>query len=444
MYDNCWYNSGDIVPDQVTPASDAKTLVDSGTEVTGTSTEFFRGDHSHPLQISTVLPNKDTSVGTVGQASTYAISDHQHPIWTADTNQISDKVDGSYGTVESQARNDHSHSINVQTNASIVSIVNGVGNNSTSVYYSRHEHIHPQQLTYDGNVTATKFIKSEGLATEIFYANGDINTIDSKFSRTFNASAGGWVRLSLFPAGASVGNPFIEFKIYTMYNAVQTIRLVSYYTVNGINTIYGIFTAPTKDSAKYVIESGVSQLFHTQTASSTSAIYSAYVRIESTNSLTIVVSDQSTYYTNRIMQILIQDVVTRVSSGTLKRITYDLVNGGIINNMLQINTIDRSQTTYNNSIRFENDNSDTTSALLLGCATTVINTAQVCQWEICKTSDSALTINPSFPQQVDQSVGLSINSDSSIIKFNGNELMNIGTDQTISVRKAFKNYQFEI
>ncbi|KAA6356414.1 MAG: hypothetical protein EZS28_048059, partial [Streblomastix strix] len=36
MYDQNWYNSGDIVPDQVTPASDAIPLVDSGTGVAGT------------------------------------------------------------------------------------------------------------------------------------------------------------------------------------------------------------------------------------------------------------------------------------------------------------------------------------------------------------------------------------------------------------------------
>ncbi|KAA6382249.1 MAG: hypothetical protein EZS28_022224 [Streblomastix strix] len=182
MYDAAWYNSGDIVPDQVTPASDANPLIDSGTGVVGTSTEYSRGDHQHPLQVSTSLPSKDTSVGIIGSASSYARSDHQHPIQTVDTIPNSDSADGSYGTVESYARNDHSHPINVQTNASIIPIVNGVGNNGTSAYYSRHDHVHPQQLTYDGNVTATKFIKSGGTVSELLCANGDtttISTIDS-------------------------------------------------------------------------------------------------------------------------------------------------------------------------------------------------------------------------------------------------------------------------
>ncbi|KAA6380802.1 MAG: hypothetical protein EZS28_023670 [Streblomastix strix] len=190
MYDQNWYNSGDIVPDQVTPASDANPLIDSGTGVDGTSTQYSRGDHQHPLQVSDVLPSKDTSVGTVGQASTYARSDHQHPIQTVNTIPVSDSANGSYGTVESYARNDHSHPINVQTNASIVPVVNGVGNNGTLAYYSRHDHVHPQQLTYDGNVTATKFIKAGGTSNEILCANGDTlnGVVDIEFEQTITGS----------------------------------------------------------------------------------------------------------------------------------------------------------------------------------------------------------------------------------------------------------------
>ncbi|KAA6394096.1 MAG: hypothetical protein EZS28_010378 [Streblomastix strix] len=271
-------------------------------------------------------------------------------------------------------------------------LVDGIASAGISTSYSRGDHIHPQQLTYDSDITATKFIKTGGTATEILLANGDTTTIDSKISRTYNSSGGGWIRLCVFPAGASVGSPFIEFKVYSQYNAVQTIRLVPYYTVNGINTVYGIFTAPTKVSANYVIDSGVNQLFHTHTGSSTSAIYSAYVRIESTNSITIVVTDQSTYFTNRITEILTQDVVSTVSSATQIPITYDLGNGGIINNMLQVNPT--------------------------GCATSAINTTQAGQWEISKTNDNALTINPSSLRKADHSVEQMINGDEIILTMN--------------------------
>ncbi|KAA6401612.1 MAG: hypothetical protein EZS28_002854 [Streblomastix strix] len=159
MYDQNWYNSADIVTDQVTLASDATPFADSGTFVAGTSNEYSRRDHLHPLQVSTSLPGKDTSVGNVEYANTYAKSDNQHTIQTVDSISPAYTADGSYGTVDSYARNDHSNLFKVQTNASIILVVNDVGNNVTSAYYSRHDHVHPQQLTYDGNIKATKFVK---------------------------------------------------------------------------------------------------------------------------------------------------------------------------------------------------------------------------------------------------------------------------------------------
>ncbi|KAA6386750.1 MAG: hypothetical protein EZS28_017722 [Streblomastix strix] len=430
-----WIETDKIVPDQMTPASDANPQAD-GTVTAGTSAEYSRGDHIHPLNISTNTPISDTADGTVGTSVNYARSDHSHPINISTSIAPQDSTSGSVGTANQYARSDHSHPINVETNTSNIPIVNGVGANGSSAFYARQDHIHPQQLSYDGNVTATKFIKTGGLATEVLCANGDTTTIDSKLSRTYNGSAGAWIRLCVFPAGASVGNPFIEFKIYSQYNAVQTIRLVPQYTVNGINNVYGIFTAPVRISTNYVIDQDVNQLFHNHSGSGTSAIYSAYIRLESSGGVMIVVSDQSTYYTNRITEILTQDVVQGVSNGTQIPITYDLGNGGIINNMIQVNPTGRTYGTYNNGIRIGNYNSEY-SSLYLGCSTSAINTTQTGQWEISKTNDNALTINPSSLRQADHSIGLSINSDSSIIKFNGNELVNVGTDQTITGIKTF-------
>ncbi|KAA6385095.1 MAG: hypothetical protein EZS28_019376, partial [Streblomastix strix] len=74
MFDQNWYNSGDIDPDQVTPASDATSLLSIVSGNVGVSTEYARGDHQHPLQVSTVLPAKDTAVGEDGVATTYARS----------------------------------------------------------------------------------------------------------------------------------------------------------------------------------------------------------------------------------------------------------------------------------------------------------------------------------------------------------------------------------
>ncbi|KAA6354055.1 MAG: hypothetical protein EZS28_050418, partial [Streblomastix strix] len=186
-------------------------------------------------------------------------------------------------------------------------------------------HIHPQQLIYEGNVTATKFIKTGGLATEILCAIGDTTTLDNKLSRTYTGS--GSVRLCVFAASASIGSPFIEFKVYSSYNVVQIIRLQPCYTVKGINTIYGIFTPPTRVTSYYLIDNGANQLFHTHTGTCAAAIYSAYIRLEIVGSITVVVTDQSTYFTNRITEILTQDVVTSVPSGIQIPVNYNFGYG---------------------------------------------------------------------------------------------------------------------
>ncbi|KAA6358652.1 MAG: hypothetical protein EZS28_045821, partial [Streblomastix strix] len=172
MYDQNWYNSGDIVPDQVTPASDAVPLVDSGVGVAGISTEYARGDHQHPLQISSVLPSADTAAGEAGTAATYARSDHTHHINLSNDVPLKDTGTGTAGTSNIYSSATHQHPLNVDPTVANVPLVNATAAaNGTSDFYSRNDHVHPQQLTYDGNITATKFIKTGGFATEILCAN---------------------------------------------------------------------------------------------------------------------------------------------------------------------------------------------------------------------------------------------------------------------------------
>ncbi|KAA6364772.1 MAG: hypothetical protein EZS28_039702 [Streblomastix strix] len=106
-------------------------------------------------------------------------------------------------------------------------------------------------------------------------------------------------------------------------------------------------------------------------------------------------------------------------------------------NTLQVNPTDRSKSSFNNGIRIGNFSNE--AALYLACSNTAINTVQAGQWEISKTSDNALTINPSSLRKADHSVGLSINGDSSIIQFNGNQLVDVETDQSITGRKIINN-----
>ncbi|KAA6384940.1 MAG: hypothetical protein EZS28_019533 [Streblomastix strix] len=153
----------------------------------------------------------DTSVGSVGSAGTYARSDHQHPIQIADAIPPTDSLNGSYGAVAAYARNNHSRPINIETKASNIPIVNGVGDNGTSAFYARNDQIYPQQLTYDGNITATKFIKTGGMATELLCANGDTKYINGvklgcRRSSTIGAIEGQWIIFT--PPNSSTNNPY--------------------------------------------------------------------------------------------------------------------------------------------------------------------------------------------------------------------------------------------
>ncbi|KAA6357191.1 MAG: hypothetical protein EZS28_047282, partial [Streblomastix strix] len=327
MYDADWYNSGDIVPDQVTPASDATPQLSIVSGNVGVSTEYARGDHQHPLQVSTVLPTKVTAVGEDGTANTYARSDHTHHVNLGNCVPKKDTGTGTASSANVYSSATHQHPLNIDPTTANVPLVNATAAaNGTSDYYCRNDHVHPQQLIFDGNITATKFIKTGGTASEVLCANGDTTTIDSKLSHTYTGS--GWIRLCVFPAGNSVGNPFIEFKIYTSYNSVQTIRLQPNYTDNGITNVYGIFNAPTYIGTQYVIGNGARSLFHNHSGTGTSAVYNTYIQLVSVGSITIVVTDKSTYFINRITEILTQDVVTGVSSGTVIPIQCNYVYGG--------------------------------------------------------------------------------------------------------------------
>ncbi|KAA6394649.1 MAG: hypothetical protein EZS28_009822 [Streblomastix strix] len=316
-------------------------------------------------------------------------------------------------------------------------IVNGTASAGISTSYSRGDHIHPQQLTYDGNVSTTKFIKSGGTATEILLANGDTTTFDSKLSRSYSCGAGGYIRLCVFPIETSTGAPYIQFQATYNTNAMQTIDLVLNYTVNGIIDLYGVITAPSYVQPAHNIYYGVDQLLHTHTGSYSSAVYTAWIHVMTGSGvITVTVSIKNTYFPQRITEILTQDIVTSISgSQTQIPMSYNLGNGGIINNIIQVNPIDRSYATFSNGVRIGNQNNEST--LYLWCDTTVANTTQSGQWELSKTSDKAITTNPSPLRQADHSVGLSINDVCTQIKFNGNELVNVGTDQTINGTKIF-------
>ncbi|KAA6363666.1 MAG: hypothetical protein EZS28_040808 [Streblomastix strix] len=172
MYSDEWCNSGDIVPDYVTPASDAVPLVDSAVGAAGISNEYSRGDHLHPPQVSSVLHQPDTATGEVGTAAIYARSDHTHHVNLSNDVPLKDSGTGTAGMSNVYACSQHQHRLNIDSTVANVPLVNAIAAaNWTNDYYCRNDHVHPQQLTYDGNITATKFIKTGGTVNDILLAD---------------------------------------------------------------------------------------------------------------------------------------------------------------------------------------------------------------------------------------------------------------------------------
>ncbi|KAA6379076.1 MAG: hypothetical protein EZS28_025397 [Streblomastix strix] len=177
MYETDWNNSGDVVPDQVNPASDAIPSNSVANGSSGTSNEYARGHHQYPLQVSTVLPAKDTTNGEEGVTTTYARSDHTNHVNLNNDLPLKDRGTRTAGTANIYASATHQHSLNVDSTAANVPLVSATAaSNGTSDFYSRNDHVHPQQLTYDRNITAIKFIRTGELTTQILCANGDTTT----------------------------------------------------------------------------------------------------------------------------------------------------------------------------------------------------------------------------------------------------------------------------
>ncbi|KAA6352675.1 MAG: hypothetical protein EZS28_051798, partial [Streblomastix strix] len=90
----------------------------------GTSNEYARGDHQHPLQISTTLPAKDTANGEAGVATTYARSDHTHHVNLSNDVPLKDTGTGTAGTANIYASTTHQHPLNVDPTTANVPLVN--------------------------------------------------------------------------------------------------------------------------------------------------------------------------------------------------------------------------------------------------------------------------------------------------------------------------------
>ncbi|KAA6382926.1 MAG: hypothetical protein EZS28_021548 [Streblomastix strix] len=85
----------------------------------------------------------------------------------------------------------HQHPLNVDpTTANDPQVNATAAANGTSDFYSRNNHVHPQQLTYIGPLTYTMFIKSGAQATDVLLADGDSKPITNIVGDGFVARTG--------------------------------------------------------------------------------------------------------------------------------------------------------------------------------------------------------------------------------------------------------------
>ncbi|KAA6383836.1 MAG: hypothetical protein EZS28_020638 [Streblomastix strix] len=143
--EDSWVETDQIVPDQVTPARNATSLADSRTTgVAGTSNEYSRGDHKHLQYVTDLLSAQDTATDEDRVATT------------------SDRV---------------RRCTQCKSNTNVLLLNATAAASGTSDYYCRNDPVHPQQLTYNGNITMTKLIKTGRTNHQIQLADGTIKPI---------------------------------------------------------------------------------------------------------------------------------------------------------------------------------------------------------------------------------------------------------------------------
>ncbi|KAA6365773.1 MAG: hypothetical protein EZS28_038700, partial [Streblomastix strix] len=427
MFDAAWYNSGDIVPDQVTPASDATPLSD-GTAAAGISTEYSRGDHVHPLNITTTIPISDSASGSVGTANYYARNDHSHPLNITTTIPPQDSASGSVGTTNYYARNDHSHPINVETNASNIPIVNGVGVNGSSAFYARQDHVHPQQLTYDGNVTATKFIKTGGLATDILLADGSTkkSVLASKIFQVIESPQ--YIKLCTINALNSSSDNSIKFEVNTRTGFGQLQFNQHWSNGTGISSYQYLFIPS--------LSTGMRNAWILYFGSGVDKYGELWCRIDDYSYNTFIYETEVSAFQGNITNILTTDGQSALPTG------YSNIQQ-LFSNIYGSIQINPTATSYDDGLRIARSGENSgNSSIQLGCSRTYNTGLTEGQWAIFTPPNTA-EINPQglvlavASQAGDNSRGLQINANGNTLTFNGNQFVDVATNQTITAKKIF-------
>ncbi|KAA6369605.1 MAG: hypothetical protein EZS28_034868, partial [Streblomastix strix] len=168
----------------VTGASFVKTCADDTVILLGAGgTKPISEFVSAPTDLS----NYYTKPQTYAKEEVYSRNDTYSQTQTNSliNNKVSDNIpgndsfNGSAGMLSLFARADHKHILNVAPSTDIQPCINGVASKGSSDYYSRHDHVHPQQTTYNQNLTATGFVKTDKDDTPVLLAGGGDQLLSS-------------------------------------------------------------------------------------------------------------------------------------------------------------------------------------------------------------------------------------------------------------------------
>ncbi|KAA6403978.1 MAG: hypothetical protein EZS28_000488 [Streblomastix strix] len=427
MFDANWYNSGDIVPDQITPASDATLLSDSSATA-GISTDYSRRDHVYPLNVTITIPINDSASGSVGTSNYYARSDHSYPINITTIIPYQDNASGSVGSTNYYARNDHSYPINVETNTSNIPIVDDVGANGSSVFYARQDHVHPQQLTYDGNVTATKFIKTGKTSTNILLADGTTkkSVLASKLFQVIESPQ--YIKLCTIYALNSSSDNSIKFEVNTRTGFGQLQFNQHWSNCAEISNYQYLFTSS--------LATGMRNAWILYFGSGVDKYGELWCRIDDYSYNTFIYETEVIAFKGNITDILTTDDQSALSTD------YSSINQ-LFPNIYSNMQINPTASNYDEGLRIARTVESTSgSSIFLGCNRTSTIGNKAGQQQIF-TPPSSYVNNPlSFEitasfDSGDTTRGLYISADGNTLTFNGNQFVDLTTDQTLAGIKTF-------
>ncbi|KAA6377900.1 MAG: hypothetical protein EZS28_026575 [Streblomastix strix] len=314
-------------------------------------------------------------------------------------------------------------------------LVDGTASAGISTSYSRGDHVHPQQLNYDGNVTATKFIKTDGTNQQILLADGTNKSITD-----FNTS----VAPRAYQIDPADGIYWLCFAVLNIPNYTSN---GSYGCTIDINTTY-VTDLFYQIKWNLRIQNGynrrfeATQLGQTQTdfmicadTPDRSLILRFYMKVlEQAETLRIYGAIYSNNGVNQLGFITVKAGQEGQSSGLQINAAGDTLNfyGKVNSGNIQLNPTAQS---YYDGLRIANTTVNS-SAIYIGTSTSTTGWIEG-QFAIIKRADGTLTISR-FADQNTANRGLVISADGNTLTFNGSVIA--GTGATNGATNGSVNY----